>query len=313
MRTFDNYVKNILEATDPQADTGKYITRDNMKQIYMTLQVILSDTKAGMTLKDLMEKYGKLYFEYSNSKSEALSCQKRYDNLPNKDSTLATELLERIEHFKKISEKAKTQLDMVSPKYLKQLDILIKKSCENFVASTQQKQTFKSFDDLKSKVTGEDADQVIMFLKDVYRGGDSFKPLNNFIVAERGEGKNPMNRLVTMYKTAADIASKRGFIGNPDAVLNSLIGASHNVKAFVEPTAGAIKLKEADPILAEIIKLIKLHTKNPSSLDKALQLVTKTSLSEEEKAKLGADINNLKVHPDEPGLEAKIIQPLYRR
>lgn len=315
MRTFDKYISTLLEDIKDQKDIGKYIVQDNMKQIYMTLQVLLTDNNTGAILRKIMKEYGQIFFTYDNSKKEAQACQDRLDKLANKGSELATELAQRVTHFKHISVDTKIQLDIISPEYLKQIETLIKEATANFAKNTVQKRkrVFKSLQDIQDKLVGEEGKQVVSFLQDVYRGGNTFKPFANFIVVEMSEGRNPMNRLVTIYKTVSDIAIRRGYIGNPDALFSDLIGVSRDLKIFAEPTAGRTKLKQADPNIAEIIRLIKTYRKVPTNLDKAIELVKMTLMPDEDKEILTVQLQQLKMHPDEAGLEGEIVQALYQK
>jgi hypothetical protein len=86
------------------ADQGVYIAADARRLIAMAFGVAMSDTKAGMSLKNILETYGKLHLTHNLSKKEVQVAQNRYDKLPNKESELAISLAQRIKEYTRQAE-----------------------------------------------------------------------------------------------------------------------------------------------------------------------------------------------------------------
>lgn len=287
------------------ADKGLYISADNRRLISMAILVSMSEARAGMELKRLLQHYGELHFNYINSKQEAKSAMDRYDKLPRKDTDLAYELKERAKEYNKIAERVKTRMDAESPEIITQLQEIIRDGSANFVKALQNKPEYKikSLEDLDTIVTAPENDKVIEFLKDIYRGKSQFEPLTNFVTFEKEEGKDPLFDLTTIYKTMSDLAVKKGLIGSPEKIFDHLAGTAKQVRSIVEPTKGRMVMKQKDPGLLKVIALLKKQKYN-----EAKTAVNDTKLENDQKADLMIKIEKLSRGEM---TEADVIRPLY--
>ena len=287
------------------ADKGLYIAADNRRLISMAILVAMSETRAGMKLKGLLQHYGELHFNFINSKQEAKSAMDRYDKLPRKDSDLAFELKERAKEYNKIAERVKTTMDSESPEIITQLQELIRDGSSNFVKALQNKPEYKikSLQDLDSIVTAPENDNVIAFLKDIYRGKSEFEPLSKFVTFEKEEGKDPLFDLTTIYKSMSDLAVRKGLIGSPEKIFDHLTGTAKQVRSIAEPTKGRMVMKAKDPGLLKVIALLKKQKYND-----AKSAVNDTKLENDQKVEL---MNNIEKLSRGEMTEADVIRPLY--
>jgi hypothetical protein len=154
------------------------------------------------------------------------------------------------------------------------------------------------------QVVGDDKSKIVSFLKDVYRGGDKFIPLANFVENEKQENKDPIFDLTTIYKTVVDTMSRKGMIGNPEKVFDYIAGVGSQVRSIAEPTKGRSDMMKKNPAVLQVIALIK-----SGKLDAAKDALLQTSLPDDQKADIMMKIEKLKSGEVS---EADVIRPLYQ-
>jgi hypothetical protein len=300
----DNPEKFVNTRKDPK-DKGIYIPAENRRLIGIALGVAMSSTKAGMQLKSLVREIGQLDFEFKNAKQEALAIEKQLARTkPGSESEFV--LKERMDEYEAIAKNAKQKLQKLEPFFIKKIHDVIKEGSTEFVKEIQSKPNtkIKSLDEIDQLVIdSEDEVKVKEFLKDIFKGKTEFEPLEKFVAAEKGEGKNPLFDLITIYKTVSNTMVSKNLIGNAEKIFNYVTGRAQKVRSIIEPTKGRVEMKKKDPSLMKVIALIK-----NKKYDEAKNAVNDSKLDNAKKVEL---MNNIEKLKSGDLTEADVIRPLY--
>ncbi len=309
-----NNVQKPDKVDSGPADSGLEIQIQNYKLIQFMFQVVLADIKSGMELKKILEYCNQLHFTYVNSKQEVEECEKRKARIESKpkwspDSDIYQWLVARIKEYSEISAQTKEQIAEETPEIVSKIQWIVKQASTNFakVIESQQSAKYKSLEDLDKLLgfnRGEDKEQVIEFLKDIFRGGGDFKPLTYLVDTQLEAEKDPLFTLVTAYKTALNTAKNNNLVGNPVAVFNYLTGAGKQIKSIAEPTVGRVAMKKNDPGLAHVVSLIK-----KKRYADATALLSTTALTPEQQQAVEMGIKSVEAGEMS---EADLIRPLYQ-
>ena len=287
-------------------DTGKYIEQDAYRLIRAALLVAASDPQTGIELKNTLEEFGKAYMNYRNNVLEVRTAEDRLSKLRNPDSEFGLELQEKIKTYTNLAKKSKIKVDEMTPSVIDSVHTLIKQGGVNFVKALKdlKSKEFKSLQDLEMKVEDEDEKKSIAFLNDLWKGGNEFKPLANFVEIEKQAGRNPGPRLLTNYKTVIDMMVRNNLVGSPEKTFNFITGQTGKTRTIAEPTKGKTVMKQKDPALLKVMGFIK-----GGKFTQAKQAVNDTKLDNQAKADLMIKIDKLSKGEMS---EADVIRPLYQ-
>jgi hypothetical protein len=290
---------------ETRAKSGEYIATDVHKMIRTALLVTASDPEAGAELKRVLEQVGEVYFSYKNNLQEIKNLEDRISKLPNPNSDLALELKERLKEYIKLTQQSKEKLLSMTPDVFNAVQDLVREGGQSFIKALKAGRDVeeKSLDALESEVQDEDEKKAIKFLSDMWRGKSDFEPVVKFVEVEKQEGKNPIPRLLTIYKTVIDTMVKNNLVGSPERTFNFITGQTNKIRALKEPTAGRTSMKKRDTSLANAIAFIK-----KGRFKDAKEAVNSTKLSNEDKADLMINIDKLSRGEM---TEADVIRPLY--
>ena len=288
-----------------KAKSGQYMVSDVHKLIRTALMVTIADPEAGTELKRVLENFAKLYHEYRAADSHAKRLYDAYDKLRNKDTQHARDLKAESEEYMRIAGEWKTKANEVTPETLDAIQDLVKEGGQKFVEklSAEAKKSLEDADVVE--IPDEDEKRATEFLKDVWGGKSDFDPLLRFVENEKQEGKNPLPRILTIFKSVIDIMVQKSLIDSPERLFNYITGLTGKVRGFVEPTKGRSEMKRKDPSLSTVIAFIKKQRYKD-----AKEAVNKTKLSDDEKADLMINIEKLSKGEM---TEADVVRPLYAK
>jgi len=286
-------------------DKGKYIEQDAYRILRAALLVTASDPEAGTELKRVLEEFSKVYFNYRNNLQELKAVENRLSKLPNQDSDLALELKERLKQYTEFTKSAKLKVEEMTPDVYNAVQDLVKEGGQNFVKALKdiKSKEFKSLDQLEAEVESDDEKKAIKFLNDIWRGKTEFEPLTKFVEIENKADRNPIPRLLTLYKSVIDIMVKNNLVGSPERTFNFITGQTARTRTIAEPTKGRTEMKKKDPGLLRVATLIKKR-----QYKEAKDAVNATKLDNAAKADLMIKIDKLSKGEM---TEAEVIRPLY--
>lgn len=287
-----------------RAKSADYITSDVNRILRAALLVTAADPEAGTELKRVLENFAKIYHEYRAADQHSKRVYDVWEKLRNKDTEYAQELKSEYQEYMKIAGQWKTKAEELTPETLDAIQDLVKEGGQNFVNKLGS-ESLKSLDELNIEDIPDDTDKrTVDFLKDVWKGKSEFKPLLRFVENERQEGKNPLPRLLTIYKSVIDLMVRNNLVGSPERTLNYLTGLTGKVRTIAEPTKGKVEMKKKDPAVFQVANLIK-----KGKYQDAKQAVNNTKLDNAAKADLMIKIDKLSKGEMS---EADVIRPLYQ-
>lgn len=301
-----NPEKFVPTNTGP-GDKGKYIEQDAFRILRAALLVTASDPEAGTELKRVLQEFGEAYFSYSNNLQEVKSLEDRISKLPNQDSDLAMELKGRLKEYITLTQNAKLKVEEMTPDVFDAVQDLVKEGGQNFVKAlkSSKEKEFNSLEELESGVESEDEKRTISFLNDIWRGKSKFEPFTKFVEVEERADRNPIPRLLTMYKSVINLMVKNNLVGSPERTFNFITGQTSKTRTIAEPTKGRTVMKQKDPALVNVINAIKKR-----KYEEAKQAVNNTKLDNAAKTNLMINIDKL----SKGGMsEADVIRPLYQQ
>lgn len=286
-------------------DKGAYIETDVHRLIKSALLVAASEPLAGIELKKALMRFAQPYHEYQAADRHSKRTYDIWEKLRAKDTPYAARLKAESEEYQKIAGKHKTEADAVTPEVLSSVQSILKQGALKFVNDLKDREsaTFKSLEELEMNVEDEDQKRAIKFLNDIYRGKSEFEALQKFVEVEKMADKNPLPRLLTMYKTIVDTMVKNNLVGSPERTLNYITGVTNRTRTIAEPTKGRVAMKQKDPGLSIVANLIK-----KKKYQEAKDAVNKTKLDNDKKADLMMKIEALSKGEM---TEADVIRPLY--
>lgn len=311
---------------------GEYIGRDIHSMINTALIVTSVDPEAGTELKRVLEIFAQPYHEYQAARGEYTRLRQKLERasslttvgqkfrndkeaksafrggklkqINNKQRKYIDWLETEILKYETLANEAKAKFEAVTPEVLDAVQDLVREGSASFAQkiSDDQKKAVEQGEDNIVDFTNMKA---IQFLKDVWRGKTDFEPLLKFAEVEKMNGKNPLPRLLTLYKNAADTIVRNNLINSPERTLSYLTGITGKIRTMVEPTKGRTLMKQKDLNLSKVIVLIKARKYN-----EAKAAVNNTKLDNAAKTDLMIKIDKL----SKGGMsEADVIRPLYQQ
>lgn len=288
-----------------KAKSGQYIVADVHKLIKTALMVTAADPDAGTELKRVLENFAQPYHEYRAADAHAKRLYDAYDKLRNKDTPHARKLKEESEEYMRIAGEWKTKANEITPETLDAIQDLVKEGGQKFVEklSDEAKKSLEDADVME--IPDENEKRATEFLKDIWGGKSDFEPLLRFVENEKQEGKNPLPRILTIYKSVIVAMVENNLVNSPERLFSYITGLTGKVRGFVDPNKGRSEMKRKDPSLATVIAFIKKQRYND-----AKEAVNTTKLTDGEKADLMINIEKLSKGEM---TEADVIRPLYAK
>lgn len=321
-------------------DIGTYIETDIHRFLRAALLVTVSDTETGPKAVQLLSDFASIWHEYVAAQGHARRLQRDLEKIKSEESSVgqkafrnqddlskykkqkfrgqnlkdtsnrsakyAKKLAEDAEKYETLAGEYRVQAEAAAEPTIAALQPLMQKSAVNFVKTLQSSKanTFKSLDQLELRTNDEATKKAIQYLKDIYKGEDAFKPLVKFATVEKENGKNPVVRLLTVFKTVIDAMQRKGLVGSPAKTFDYMVGQTSQTQAMAEPSAGRSALRKKDPNIAKVIAALRR-----GNFGDAKAALNQTSLTSDQKTNIQADIDKF-----EAGelTEAEVVRQFYQ-
>lgn len=313
---------------EKRAKSGEYIEQDIHRMLRIALLVTASDPDAGAELQRVLENFSIPYNRYradiqqyrtlagklEKTGSTATIGQKvkrpemkknyfqNYKPTDRRGRQYIDWLEDEMEKFEKSANEHKQQFEALTPDTINAVHDLVREGGKKFFEKISEEQQ-KSIEQEEGEVYTSADRKGLEFLKDIWRGQSEFVPLTKFAEVETENGKNPVARLLTIYKSVLDSMTRNNLVGSPERTLNFITGKVGQTRSLHEPTKGRAVMKQKDAGLFRVINLLKA-----GKYQAAKDAVNATKLESQDKADLMINIDKLSKGEM---TEADVIRPLY--